>query len=101
MRPSVQYALGFVVLVVGAVAWWGWSASSGPAPVQLLPLRPEGLPAVEEPIVGELSPADREVLLDELQDFEEETFGSSEAEERRRLRERILEARTAKVPQTR
>ena len=101
MRPAVQYAIAFAVLVGGAGAWWAMSGPPPQEPVELLPLRPDGLPVAEEPIVGAMSDEERAALLDELEDFEAERYGASEASERRALREQMLRARTKGQPQTR
>lgn len=99
IRPEAQVAIGFGVLVVAGVAWWFLSATP-PAPVDPLPLRPDGLEPVEQPIVGEMSDAQRGKLLDELEAYEAARYGATEAARRRHLREQMLEAKTRKAPQT-
>ncbi len=102
MRPAYRYTLGFGVAVIGL--GWGigrWSAPPPPAPpvavpddhAAPLPLRPEGLQPVSEPVVGDPGPRQRSALLDELQQHDRARFGAQEAQRRRKTREQLIEGR--------
>ncbi|MBX2799922.1 MAG: hypothetical protein KTR31_19740 [Myxococcales bacterium] len=111
MRPAYRFALASgVVGVLGLTtgAWLLWPRGHdrvqlvAPPPVEQradpLPLRPEGVQPVGTPVVGTPDPQTQAELLDQLEDFEGERFGPSEAARRRRTRERLLRGRTMEGP---
>ena len=105
-RPMIRRRLGLVALcvaVVGAVGWWMWTPRPPPPPAPVPPpivrdgprppLRPDGIEAVQTPIAGDPGPEIQGAVLDQLEDYEADRFGPSEAARRRRTRERLLEGR--------
>jgi hypothetical protein len=75
-------------LALALLALWSTPRRASPSPDLEIEFTPS------EPVLGELPAADRERMLDRLEEAEREKYGVAEAARRRAMREQILDQRT-------
>ena len=100
MRPAYRFALASLValLAIGAVIGTlllprDQVPGAIPADQVRQPVRPAGIEPLAEPVVGTPTPAQQTEVLDQLEDLDARRLGATEALERRRIREHLLQKR--------
>jgi len=91
MRPATRLAIVAAVAVVLAVLVFAVDRDDAPIRPPSRQARPPELTPASTPAVA--SEAERQRVLDELEDKEADQFGHAEAARRRRQREQLLDQR--------